>query len=199
MTCADFDALLCDYVDNTLPAERRQLMEVHLSTCVACAEVTRDARAVLDFVDRSAEVEVPPELVTRILQQVPQGGWLANASSRWLGSLLHPVLQPRFFMGAMLTVLSLAMMTRCAGAPEACSHRGGSGSGQTLDQPGRPRPPRLGAVGKNLREHEACLRSAIASERVEAAAAGRRGRKQAAAARSGASERFRTAKGELIQ
>ena len=118
MTCTDFDALLCDYVDNALAAEHRQLMEVHLSTCAACAELIRDTRAVLDFVDRSAGVEVPPELVTRILQQVPQGGWLANTSSRWLGSLLHPVLQPRFFMGAMLTVLSLAMMTRCAGAPK---------------------------------------------------------------------------------
>jgi hypothetical protein len=122
MTCNDFDALLCDYIDGVLPADRRQLMEVHLSGCALCAELTRDAREVMSFVERSADVEVPPELVTRILHQAPHGGWLGNAlgnlSSRWLSPLLQPVLQPRLFMGAMLTVLSLAMMTRCAGAPK---------------------------------------------------------------------------------
>lgn len=118
MTCTDFDALLCDYIDGTLTADRRRLMEVHLSSCTGCAELTRDARSLLAFVDRSADVEVPPELITKILHRVPQGGWLANLSSRWMGPLLQPVLQPRFFMGAMLTVLSLAMMTRCAGAPK---------------------------------------------------------------------------------
>lgn len=122
MTCNDFDALLCDYVDGVLPADRRQLMEVHLSGCAACAELTRDSREVMAFVDRSAEVEVPPELVTKILHQAPNGGWLANTlgglSNRWLSALVQPILQPRFFMGAMLTVLSLTMMTRCAGAPK---------------------------------------------------------------------------------
>ncbi len=117
MTCNDFDALLCDYLDGVLTPARRQLMEVHLSGCPACAELTRDARDVLSFVDRSADVEVPPELVTKILHQAPQGGWLAGLSSRWLAPLVQPLLQPRFFMGAMLTVLSLTMMTRCAGAP----------------------------------------------------------------------------------
>ncbi|MCU1262565.1 MAG: putative transrane anti-sigma factor [Bryobacterales bacterium] len=118
MTCNDFDALLCDYLDGVIAADRRQLMEVHLSGCGACAELTRDAREVMAFVDRSADVEVPPELVTKILHQAPQGGWLGNLSSRWLSPLLQPILQPRFFMGAMLTVLSLTMMTRCAGAPK---------------------------------------------------------------------------------
>jgi hypothetical protein len=118
MTCNDFDALLCDYLDGVLTADRRQLMEVHLSSCSACVELTRDSREVMAFVDRSAGVEVPAELVTKILHRAPQGGWLGKLSTRWLSPIMQPILQPRFFMGAMLTVLSLTMMTRCAGAPK---------------------------------------------------------------------------------
>ena len=118
MTCIDFDGRLCDYLDGKLPAERRAMMEIHLSQCGGCAELTRDSREVLSFVERSADVEMPPELVTRILQQIPQGGWAARLSRGFFAPVLQPLLQPRVVMGAMLTVLSLSMMTRCAGVPK---------------------------------------------------------------------------------
>ncbi len=118
MTCNDFDSLLCDYLDGTLTKDRRTVMEIHLSQCLACAELTRDSREILGLVDRSADVEVPPELVTKILQQVPEGGWMAKLSRGFLAPVLQPLLQPRVVMGAMLTVLSLSMMTRCAGVPK---------------------------------------------------------------------------------
>jgi hypothetical protein len=114
MTCNDFDALLCDYLDGTLAADRRSLMDVHVAGCAECASLARDAREVMGLVERSADVEMPPEMVTRILQQVPRGGWL----ERVLGPVFQPIFQPRVVMGAMLTVLSLSMMTRCAGAPK---------------------------------------------------------------------------------
>lgn len=118
MTCNDFDALLCDYLDGQLSRERRVLMEVHLTQCTACAELTRDSREAMGLVERSADVAVPPELVTKILQQIPQDGWLTRLSHGFLAPVLQPLLQPRVVMGAMLTVLSLSMMTRCAGVPK---------------------------------------------------------------------------------
>ncbi len=118
MTCNDFDGLLCDYLDGKLPAERRTMMELHLSQCGDCAELTRDSRDVLGLVDRSADVEMPPELVTKILQQIPQGGWATRLSRGVFAPVFQPLLQPRVVMGAMLTVLSLSMMTRCAGVPK---------------------------------------------------------------------------------
>jgi hypothetical protein len=64
-------------------------------------------------------VEPPNELVTKILYQAPQGGWFSQKSvSERLNRLFAPIFQPRYVMGAMMTVLSLSMMTRCAGAPK---------------------------------------------------------------------------------
>lgn len=119
MTCEKFDTLLCDYIDRTLSTENRQLAEIHIADCAACAQLVRDSRFVLEFEERSADVEPPNELITRILNQVPSGG---GFSDKWLGEKLRgffaPVRQPRFVMGAMMTVLTLSMMTRCAGAPK---------------------------------------------------------------------------------
>jgi anti-sigma factor RsiW len=124
MTCEDFDGLLCDYIDGTLPAAKRQVAEVHIDSCGACAQLVRDSRFVMGFVDRAEEVEAPKELYTRILNQVPQSGLAAQvvSSQNWLSQkirgIISPVLQPRFVMGAMMTLLSLSMLTRCAGPPK---------------------------------------------------------------------------------
>jgi hypothetical protein len=78
----------------------------------------------MEFSARSEDVTPPKELVTRILQQVPQSGFAAQLanSQTWLNrairAMFAPLFQPRFVMGAMLTVLSLSMLTRCAGPPQ---------------------------------------------------------------------------------
>ena len=123
MTCAELDIVLCDYLDGALDAparvtERREL-EQHLSSCAACAELARDARAAVAFIDRAADVEPPPALVTRMFEiparkQPRAGGGVRN----WFHNLLQPVLQPKVVMGFSLTILSFAMMARCVGVPE---------------------------------------------------------------------------------
>ena len=119
MTCEDFDGLLCDYLDDILTSDKRQLVGIHIDSCASCAQLVRDSRFAMELADRSEGVEPPRELVTRILYQVPQR---ASFSQKWVGGKLRglfaPVTQPRFVMGAMLTVLSLSMMTRCAGRPQ---------------------------------------------------------------------------------
>jgi hypothetical protein len=115
MTCAELESLLCDYVDGTLSPERKSVVELHLSSCSTCAELVRDASAAVAFMERAAEVEPPPELLTRILYQIPRaperGKWLGRIYSRWLA----PVLQPRYVMGFAMTVLSFSMLGRLAG------------------------------------------------------------------------------------
>jgi hypothetical protein len=124
MTCEDFDGLLCDYIDGALPATSRQIAEVHIATCVDCAQLVRDSRFVMEFADRSEEVDAPKELFTKILNQVPQSGMAAQVanSQSWLSEKIRgifaPIFQPRFVMGAMMTLLSLSMLTRCAGPPK---------------------------------------------------------------------------------
>jgi hypothetical protein len=119
MTCGDLEILLPDYLEGTLADEQARSLEAHLADCPACAELARDARLAMAFMGRAADVEPPPELLTRILDETGSGrhGPLGRARGirAWFGNLLAPVLQPRLVMGMALTILSFSMMARWAG------------------------------------------------------------------------------------
>ena len=69
----------------------------------------------LGFIERTADVEPPPELVTRILFDPPWAKPRAQTGAgfweRW-GAFWHPILQPRLVMGMAMTILSFAMLVR---------------------------------------------------------------------------------------
>jgi hypothetical protein len=115
MNCADVEILLAEYVDGTLSAEAKAALEGHLPGCRSCAELASDAAAAVAFMERAAAVEAPPELVTRILFQVPSATLKPTLARRLFGRTvarwLDPLLQPRFAMGMAMTVLSVAMLT----------------------------------------------------------------------------------------
>jgi anti-sigma factor RsiW len=119
MNCAELEILLCDYLDGTLGAEAKAQVEAHLAQCSGCAQMARDVQAATGFMERVAEVEPPPELLTRILfewrstnpVQTRQPGGLR----RLFGWILHPELQPRFVMGCAMTILSVAIVLQAIG------------------------------------------------------------------------------------
>ena len=119
MNCSDLETLLCDYVDGTLGPDRKAAVERHLAQCPACAEMARDSAAAVAFMERAAEVEPPPELVTRVLFNLTDSREKTAERRRgvWamLGQWLGPVLQPRFAMGMAMTILSISMLARFAG------------------------------------------------------------------------------------
>ncbi len=112
--CQACEAALCDYVDGVLSADARVEMEIHLRQCAACADYEADIREGMGVLREADTLDAPPILVNKILFQIPTRatGWRAR-----FGRFFEPVMQPRIVMGAMMTVLSLAMMTRCAGLP----------------------------------------------------------------------------------
>ena len=113
MTCADLEIPICDYVDGTLAPDARAEVERHLAECPACAELARDSAAALQFMDRAAEVEPPPELVTRILFDAPWSKTRAKSKVRvWTTAILSPFLQPKYAMGMAMTILSISMLAR---------------------------------------------------------------------------------------
>ncbi len=127
MTCTDVEILLCDFADGTLAPSDRAAVSAHLDVCPACSELARDAAAAMAFLAGVADVEPPPELITRILHATPQAapvrppvpedaGALAKAASWWSG-LFRPMLQPRLTMGLAMTILSFSMVARFAGVP----------------------------------------------------------------------------------
>jgi len=120
MTCADIETLLCDYVDGTLSGEQRAAVEEHLAHCAFCARMAEDGAAAVEFLRKAPPVEPPPELVTRLLYQVPAARERHAESGlrSWLGRWIGPVLQPRFAMGMAMTVLSFSLVARIAGIPE---------------------------------------------------------------------------------
>ncbi len=115
MNCADAEIYICDLVDGTLKPAARAALEAHLAVCPSCAELARDAAAGHGFLEGAAEVEPPPELITRMLFDPPwahAGVQVGTGIRGWLRGLFQPVLQPRFAMGMAMTILSFAMLAR---------------------------------------------------------------------------------------
>ena len=111
MNCADAENLICDYA--TLSSAERFELERHLGVCPACAELARDSAAAVAFMESAADVEPPPELITRILFDPPWSKGKQKSKLReWTGALLSPILQPKFAMGMAMTILSLSMLAR---------------------------------------------------------------------------------------
>ena len=126
MNCAEFEVLLADSMDGALAApgreaERNEFAQ-HLASCEACAALAEEVRSAVAFMELAAEPELPRELVGKILHAT-NSGWELKLRGKgirgWINRAFAPVLQPRFVMGAMLTVMSLTMLTRCAGGRRA--------------------------------------------------------------------------------
>lgn len=120
MNCAELDILICDYVDGALNATARAAVESHLTGCASCQALVDDSRAVLSFLEGVPEVEPPPQLITRIINEVPAAegsrpsapGIRPGGVGGWLRSWMKPLLQPRLAMGMAMTILSFSMLGR---------------------------------------------------------------------------------------
>ncbi len=121
LSCAEFETLLADWIDEalTVPARQaeRDAFVRHLESCPSCAALLEDASAAVAFMDRASDVEMPPALVSEILHAT-NSGWEFKLRGRgvsgWINRTFAPVLRPRIVMGAVLTLLSFTMLTRCA-------------------------------------------------------------------------------------
>jgi anti-sigma factor RsiW len=118
MNCAAFEILLADFIDGALPAGGRDAFVRHLESCSACAALAEDARAAVAFMERAWEVEPPPALLANILQATnagPERELRGRGFSAWINRMFAPVLQPRLVLGAMMTIMSVAMIGQIGG------------------------------------------------------------------------------------
>ncbi len=89
MNCADLEILICDYVDGTLDHAGRMVVENHLAGCEACAALAADAADAVGFMERAADVEPPPQLITQNPFRRPVAQGRAGRRARgagWTGS-----------------------------------------------------------------------------------------------------------------
>lgn len=112
LNCLEIDELLCDFVDGTLSAEQKSAFEAHTTKCASCQKLVAEVSSAVNFMERAALVEVPKELVTRILYHTPKQAPLLEAMARqdWLKRWIAPFIQPRFAMGMAMTILSFSML-----------------------------------------------------------------------------------------
>jgi anti-sigma factor RsiW len=115
MNCADFESLICDYADGALDSPARAAdkaaLDAHLAQCPECAGMAEDSAVAVRFMGRAADVEPPPQLITRILFDAPWRKEHRGTGVRaWLDRILSPILQPRLVMGMAMSILSLSLM-----------------------------------------------------------------------------------------
>jgi hypothetical protein len=126
MNCAEFEVLLADSLDGALDAPGREAerdaFARHLTSCTACSALENEVRSAVAFMNVAAEPELPQPLIGKILHAT-NSGWELQLRGKgirgWLNRKFAPVLRPRFVMGAMLTVMSATMLTRCAGGSKS--------------------------------------------------------------------------------
>jgi hypothetical protein len=119
--CAEFEVLLADQLDGALAPEHREAFAAHMESCPACRLMAEEAASAMAFMSRAAEVEMPPVLMTKILHAT-NSGWELTLHGKgvrgWINRTFAPLLQPRFVLGAGLTIMSATMLTQCAGLPK---------------------------------------------------------------------------------
>src|SRR5437660_12441002 len=107
MNCGQAEILICDYA--TLSSADRFELERHVGECAACAELARGSAAAVAFMETAADVETPPELITRILFDAPWTKPKSKSKVRaWASALLSPIFTPKYAMGMAMTILSIS-------------------------------------------------------------------------------------------
>ena len=132
MLCAEWEALLVDALDGTLPAEEKAAFEAHRESCLACAQLLDEARRGgewLQFLE--TEPQVPSDLVSRILAQtsgatdalplIPPGAGAAAIAgpgwqqAGWLPRMEKHAAQSRWMMTAAMAFFSIAFTLNLTG------------------------------------------------------------------------------------
>jgi hypothetical protein len=123
--CTEFDTLLSDAIDGTLPAQQWQAFEAHRNACGDCKLLFEHAKAGFDLLHSLEEAEPPAYLVTKILNQTTETAPVmspeaAKSGKRsWLSGLLapifRPVMQPRFAMNFGMAFFSVSLLLNVGG------------------------------------------------------------------------------------
>jgi hypothetical protein len=137
LSCEEWEAMLVDFLDGTLPAADAESFQAHRQGCASCAEMFSQAgtgREWLNFL--RTEPEVPSVLVAKILAQTSGTANVVNASGDLLPASVsaipiapvvpfwqrtgaaiasHRVTQPRLLMTAAMAFFSITLTLNMAG------------------------------------------------------------------------------------
>ena len=118
--------LFSDYLDGELPPEELAELEAHLAHCASCREELEEFRNTLSSLAGLAQVEVPPEFVTKVQQRIrtrSRGRFfspenlLTRIPFEWISFFLIMLMLALYFM-AMPTVKKAATAADAGPAKE---------------------------------------------------------------------------------
>lgn len=128
MRCSQFEALLSDLLDGTLPQEAGQAFEGHAETCPACGPMLAEARQGMLWLNALEDVEPPRNLVHNILAATTAAEATTEPASAkalkpgWSTRLWQPirgvmtgVTHPRFVTSFAMAFFSLSLTLTLAG------------------------------------------------------------------------------------
>ncbi|MDV3221757.1 anti-sigma factor family protein [Intrasporangium sp.] len=74
ITCTEATRRLWDYLDEHLPAADVRTLEEHLHRCRTCCGELEFTKELRRFLARSADMEVPPDVLSRLQRTVEEMG-----------------------------------------------------------------------------------------------------------------------------
>jgi Putative zinc-finger len=106
-SCTLTEERLSDYLDNLLVAEDVTELNRHVDSCADCARLVEQVGTAVRRMRSLEPMEVPPQLILSILDQTV--GPRPEKKTGWRGwfAWTHPILQPRFAMGALTCAVTL--------------------------------------------------------------------------------------------
>jgi hypothetical protein len=125
MQCSQFEALLADAMDRTLPVEVEQAFEAHRRSCGVCGPLFTETEQGMLLLQALPELEPPKHLAHNILAATSLAekrvtapvtapeGWLARLRERLpepMGGLLHSRFATSFAMAFFSLALTLNML-----------------------------------------------------------------------------------------
>lgn len=77
LTCAQLVELVTEYLEGSLAADRRAILETHLLDCDGCVNYIDQMRTTIALTGRLREGDVPPEVEATLVRAFR--GWRANS------------------------------------------------------------------------------------------------------------------------
>src|SRR5579862_6297166 len=128
MQCAEFEALLSEGIEGTLPASQMESFRAHSSTCPNCGPLLADAQAGRQWLKSLEPVEPPRHLIHNILLATsgverqleekparPQPSSWTQKVFGWAAAVIGTIRQPRFAMSFGMAFFSISIMLNVAG------------------------------------------------------------------------------------
>jgi hypothetical protein len=114
MNCNQIESLWIDYFDDALDGVKRREVEGHLGACEKCTALVAEMRSNRILGSAIPEVEPPPRMIQKIIAQT-SGTPPASSWYDFIFDFIRPQQLPKFAMGSVMAVASLAIVLYAAG------------------------------------------------------------------------------------